>query len=419
MRELLFGCVADDFTGASDAASFFLAGGLKTLLLNGIPSGPRDLPDGIQAIVIALKSRTQESSIAVRDSLEAFAVLKKIGCRQLYFKYCSTFDSTPEGNIGPVIDAVLEKYKLPYTIICPALPVNKRTVKNGHLFVNGVPLHKSPMKDHPLTPMWDSDLNNLIAAQGKYRSFNLDYRLLEKNRIEIFEKIFNFRTSIGNSPFYIITDYFHEKHAVIIADLFRNHPFLTGGSGLPYALARQNAPKNKAALKNNLTGGTEGRTLLLAGSCSTATRGQIANFRKNKGVSIELDLSRLLKGEIGSSFYSDFVKANKGSDVLIHTPAEIRDNGPDISELLENTLASIAYDAVESGIRKIVTAGGETSGAVARKLGFNSYLIAGSVAPGVPVLIPVDKDDMRIVYKSGNFGQEDFFARAVKAAAGI
>ena len=194
---------------------------------------------------------------------------------------------------------------------------------------------------------------------------------------------------------------------------------MTGGSGLPYALARQNAPKNKAALKNNLTGGAEGRTLLLAGSCSTATRGQIANFRKNKGVSIELDLSRLLKGEIGSSFYSDFVKANKGSDVLIHTPAEIRDSGPDISELLENTLASIAYDALESGIRKIVTAGGETSGAVARKLGFNSYLIAGSVAPGVPVLIPVDKDDMRIVYKSGNFGQEDFFARAVKAAAGI
>ncbi len=415
MSDPLFGCVADDFTGASDAASFFLAGGLKTLLLNGIPSGSGDRPDGIQAIVIALKSRTQESSIAVRDSLEAFAMLKKIGCRQLYFKYCSTFDSTPEGNIGPVIDAVLDKYKLPYTIICPALPVNKRTVKNGHLFVNGVPLHKSPMKDHPLTPMWDSDLNNLIAAQGKYRSFNLDYRLLEKNRVEIFEKIFNFRSSIGGRPFYIITDYFNENHAVIIADLFRNHPFLTGGSGLPFALARQNAAQDKAALKNNLSRGTEGSTLLLAGSCSTATRGQIADFKKNKGVSIELDLPRLLKGEIDSSFYSDFLKVNKGRDVLIHTPSEIRSSGTPVSELLENTIAGIAYNAVENGIRKIVTAGGETSGAVAGRLGFNSYLIAGSVAPGVPVLIPVEKDVMRIIYKSGNFGQEDFFTRAIEA----
>ncbi|MDX9799988.1 MAG: four-carbon acid sugar kinase family protein, partial [Spirochaetia bacterium] len=228
MNNLLFGCVADDFTGASDAASFFLAGGLKTLLLNGIPHDTNHLPDGVKAIVIALKSRTQESSIAVKDSLNAFTLLKKMGCRQLYFKYCSTFDSTPEGNIGPVIDAVLDKYKLPYTIISPALPVNKRTVKNGHLFVNGVPLHKSSMKDHPLTPMWDSDLNNLIAAQGKYRSFNLDYSLLEKNRVEIFEKIFNYKSSIGNNPFYIITDYFKDKHGEIIADLFRDLPFLTG-----------------------------------------------------------------------------------------------------------------------------------------------------------------------------------------------
>ncbi|MDX9801273.1 MAG: nucleotide-binding domain containing protein, partial [Spirochaetia bacterium] len=269
-----------------------------------------------------------------------------------------------------------------------------------------------------LTPMWDSDLNNLIAAQGKYRSFNLDYSLLEKNRVENYEKIFNYKSSIGNNPFYIITDYFKDKHGEIIADLFRDLPFLTGGSGLPYHLARQHSSQHETSIKKEKNPGAKGRTLILAGSCSMATRAQIERYKKDGGISVEIDPAGILESKTDSSYYSDFIIKNTGADVLIHTPSKILNNGThDFSSILENTLAEIAYNAVKDGIKKIIVAGGETSGAVAGKLGFDTYLIAGSVAPGVPVLIPVERDDMRVVYKSGNFGQENFFIRAIAAAA--
>ena len=165
----VFGCIADDFTGASDAASFLVKGGMSVRLYNGIPERPED-GDSAQAIVIALKSRTQETAQAVDDSLRAARFLLNQGARQLYFKYCSTFDSTPKGNIGPVADALMDLMDVPCTILCPALPVNGRTVEHGHLMVNGVPLHESHMKNHPLTPMWDSSISRLMEPQSQWPS---------------------------------------------------------------------------------------------------------------------------------------------------------------------------------------------------------------------------------------------------------
>ena len=169
MAEFFLGVVADDFTGASDAASFLEKAGVSTVLFSGIPGQTREAVKKAQAVVIALKSRTAPRDEAVEESLKAFLWLKEMGAEKLYFKYCSTFDSTAEGNIGPVIDAVLERFHIPYTVICPSLPVNGRTVKNGLLYVNGVLLENSPMRDHPLTPMRDSSLPRLLEAQGRYK----------------------------------------------------------------------------------------------------------------------------------------------------------------------------------------------------------------------------------------------------------
>lgn len=191
-KKLIFGCISDDFTGASDAASFLAKGGLRTVLINEIPPHTFKVEDEWEAIVIALKTRTQDKAAAVEASLNAMDWLKKQGIKQLYLKYCSTFDSTEQGNIGPVIDAVLEEYPAHYTILCPALPVNKRIVKSGHLYVDGIPLHKSHMKNHPLTPMWESDIKKLMAPQGKYSCFLADYQLLKQPKDEILKRVENF-----------------------------------------------------------------------------------------------------------------------------------------------------------------------------------------------------------------------------------
>ena len=186
----ILGCIADDFTGASDAASFLVKGGMSVQLYNGIPENTKDLKP-VQAIVIALKSRTQETSQAVSDSKNAARFLLEQSVTHLYFKYCSTFDSTPQGNIGPVCDALMEQMKTPYSLLCPSLPVNGRTVSNGILFVNGVPLDESPMKDHPLTPMWDSRITELMRPQSHYTC-----QILPRNTI--------WEEPENNDPFYLI-----------------------------------------------------------------------------------------------------------------------------------------------------------------------------------------------------------------------
>ena len=209
----VFGCIADDFTGASDAASFLVKGGMSVRLYNGIPERPED-GDSAQAIVIALKSRTQETAQAVDDSLRAARFLLNQGARQLYFKYCSTFDSTPKGNIGPVADALMDLMDVPCTILCPALPVNGRTVEHGHLMVNGVPLHESHMKNHPLTPMWDSSISRLMEPQSQWpcipmedpSSFSLE-KAAEK---------------AGARRFYIIPDYKTTEDGRAIAAAFKS-----------------------------------------------------------------------------------------------------------------------------------------------------------------------------------------------------
>ncbi|WP_367567074.1 3-oxo-tetronate kinase [Lacrimispora sp.] len=415
-NSIRLGCIADDFTGASDAASFLVKGGMRVLLVNGIPGNEIDIT-GFDAIVVALKTRTMETAPAVKESLDGAEWLKKQGAGQLYFKYCSTFDSTPKGNIGPVADAVLEKYHIPYTILCPALPVNKRTIKDGILYVNGVPLHESPMKNHPLTPMWDSDIAVLMKSQSCYPCMKVSRDMLGKTKSEVQKEIRRFGS--GREHFYLIPDFTEEKDAVRIVEMFGKLPFLTGGSGIMKQLGIYHTGGNgsdKIAEPQ-----TKGRGLVLAGSCSSATLAQIRCYLNRGGRAVKIEPAKLLeKTQDVRSLWLE-IESSQNETILLYSSDEaeevkkVQQAGRErISELLEQTTAELAYLAVQAGYRRIIVAGGETSGAVTQRLGFDAYQICDSVAPGVPVMIPLGNPSIRLVLKSGNFGQEDFFWRALE-----
>jgi 3-dehydrotetronate 4-kinase len=407
---MIFGCIADDFTGGSDIASFFAKGGLSTILYNGVP-GDHNTPQA-DVCVIALKTRTQDTHEAVKDSLEAIKWLKEQGAQQFYVKYCSTFDSTPEGNIGPINDAVMEEINAPYTIICPALPVNGRTVKDGRLYVHGVPLHKSSMKDHPLTPMWDDDLVRLMEPQSKFKSVKLPNDLTKE---EVEEFIVKETQENGSSPFYIIPDYKTEEDAERIVQLFGDLPLLTGGSGLAAPLART----FKQEIKEDEFGRSDSKALILSGSCSETTRKQVEMYQKSGGESYFIDPLKLLSGEESVDHIWNVIQNKKGS-ILVYSsdsPEKVKKNQEqgkeEVAGLLEKTTAELAARAVAAGCHRIIVAGGETSGSVTKRLGYTSYHIGKSIAPGVPIMIPTQDTRVRLVLKSGNFGDTDFFLQAL------
>ena len=414
MSRRLFGCIADDFTGGSDAASFLTAGGMNTVLCSGIPDPGFVLPAGCDAVVVALKSRTQKTSDAVADSLAAIRWLSGQGAEQFYIKYCSTFDSTPEGNIGPVVDAVLEETHTSGAILCPALPANGRVVKDGILYVKGIPLAQSPMKDHPLTPMRKSRISQLMAPQGKYPSLELHRGLLHGDREALQKELAAFVKN--KTHYYLIPDYVDDADAEILADIFGNDRVLTGGSGILTPLARRIKKGGPARMPQP---GVGGRALILAGSCSTATNAQTAWFRAQGGRCIRLEDEKLLSGvQTADSLWA--AAATYSEPVLVYsyeTPEGLQakrdEDGRRLSALIERTLAGLAVRAAAGGVTRIIVAGGETSGAVTKALGYTAFRIGESIAPGVPVLVPLDAPNIRLVLKSGNFGQEDFFGRAL------
>lgn len=439
------GVVADDFTGASDAASFMVQGGLDTVLFNGVPEGrPEDMAEsGARAVVIALKTRTVEREEAVRESMEAFRWLREAGARHLYFKYCSTFDSTERGNIGPVADAVMEAFQIPYTLLCPSLPVNGRTVREGRLYVNGVPLDESHMRNHPLTPMWDCRIGELMRGQSQYPCVVLSgdgridgvpgggrvdgapagpgpeaLREAEK-RLE--------RLAARTGHLYAVPDYETDGQGGEIARAFGHLPFLTGGSGLAGALSRVYAEEKGKNVNNeaaSLRDRTAGRAILLAGSCSAMTLKQVSAYLESGGPGLRLIPEKILAGGQTADTVWEQIKA-AGRAPLVYSSAAPGDVAKSqqlgrerVAEAIEALLAGLARRAAREGRTRIISAGGETSGAVTKALGCQGYRIGGSVAPGVPVMTPLDRPELRLILKSGNFGGEDFFARALEMTEG-
>ncbi len=416
-RILRIGCVADDFTGGSDAASFLALGGMKTILISGIPGPDMDLPEDCEAAVIALKSRTQEKTQAVSDTLAAVRWLKGMGAQKFYFKYCSTFDSTPDGNIGPVTDALMEELGVSSTILCPALLANGRTVKDGVLYVNGVRLEDSSMKDHPLTPMRKSRISELMEPQGKYASLEIGSGLL-RDPAAVAEKKEAFAAS--HHRFYIIPDYQDEADAKAIVDLFGDMTLMTGGSGILTALARS-LNSGKEVFRGFPRG--SGKALIVAGSCSAATRAQELWYEKTGALMVRLSDEGILSGkEDPEHLWQLICEADAPAVYSYDTPEGLalkrNEEGRALAAKVERTLAQLALTAVNNGVRRIIAAGGETSGAVTETLGYRAFWIGESIAPGVPVLIPLEAPDIRLVLKSGNFGQEDFFGRALAMTGG-
>ncbi|MCD8036224.1 MAG: four-carbon acid sugar kinase family protein [Clostridiales bacterium] len=415
-NNLLWGCIADDFTGASDAASFFEKGGLKTVLFNGIPKNEIVVPKDTQAVVIALKIRSADANEAVDTALMALDYLNNIGAKQIYFKYCSTFDSTPKGNIGPVAEALMDRLGESKTILCPALPVNGRTVVRGRLYVNGVPLDKSPMRNHPINPMWDSEISELMRPQSKYPCINVDLEEMEEDDEEVWNRLNEFERI--NGKYYIVPDYASDSDAKRIVELFGSLKLITGGSGIIETLA--GAAAGNADKKAGF-GCSNGKAIILAGSCSAATIGQVERFIADGGKAFKIDAIRLLYEKQTVADLWNFVNENADETVLIYssdTPENVKYNQrhgvEEISESLENAMAKLAEIAVKNGYTRLVCAGGETSGAITKRLGYDAYIIGESVDPGVPVMTPINNTNIRLVLKSGNFGSEDFFKKAVK-----
>jgi uncharacterized protein YgbK (DUF1537 family) len=413
---ILFGCIADDFTGASDAASFLMAGGLNTLLFNGIPSSRGVfLPQDVDAVVIALKTRTDIINRAVDESVKAAEWLMGHGAKQLYIKYCSTFDSSPTGNIGPICDAVLKVVEGTYSVLCPSLPVNKRTVKDGILYVDGIPLAQSHMRDHPLTPMWDSFIPNLMKDQSKYPCFILNRDTLIQGKHVVEEKIKTYLKT--QEHFYLVPDYVDDNDAQMIVKMFGHLPLLTGGSGILQETGRILSKNSSHA---RVIPGVSGKAIILAGSCSPITRKQVKHYKTCGGRSFMIESTSFLSPERAKeTIWADISKTDC-DDILVYAPGsegQKESTGMVMVNdaiIIEQIIAGIAEKAVYNGYRRIIVAGGETSGAVTRALQFNAYYIGRSVAPGVPVMQPLDAPDIRLVLKSGNFGQEDFFVRALQ-----
>lgn len=435
MKELFLGVVADDFTGASDAASFLVGAGVRTVMFNGVPEKLPELKDDTAAIVVAMKTRTIPAGEAVQEMLAAFRWLKEIGAKQLYFKYCATFDSTAKGNIGPVADAVLDAWDLPCTILCPALPVNGRTVRDGKLYVNGIPLSESHMKNHPLTPMTESDVTKLIEMQSKYRAAKVSVEEMEAAGTAegkccggAAEKCCAGNAEAAGEVRYLVPEFYEEQHGDLIAETFGDLPFLTGGSGLCGALGRRYMRLRNEAGEAQKEAETQacaepGKALLLAGSCSKITLEQIADYKAKGHPFLQILPEKLLAGEQSAETAFAWAEA-AGSGALIYSsqsPEEMRASqalGQErVAEAIEQTMSELAAKAVQAGWTRIISAGGETSGAVTRALGYEAFYIGQSVAPGVPMMAPVERPELRIVLKSGGFGQTDFFERAEKLTA--
>ncbi|NMB43649.1 MAG: four-carbon acid sugar kinase family protein [Clostridiales bacterium] len=311
----------------------------------------------------------------------------------------------------------MEKYGDKYTILVPALPVNKRVVSEGILYVDGIPLHMSHMKDHPLTPMWESDIAKLMEPQAKYESFKVNKEMLKESKEDILEKLDEFGKT--RKHFYVIPDFVEDEDARKIVEVFGDLKVLTGGSGLMTELAKRHG-KN-ATRSSIVSSKTKGPALILAGSSSKATLGQVVHFIKSGKKALRMEPLNLIDGSQTIDDIWNFVVENKDEDILIYSsasPDEVKKNqeaGRErVASLLENTTALIAKRAAKNGFNRIIVAGGETSGAVTKSLGFDAYIIGESVAPGVPIMVPLNNRDFRLVLKSGNFGQEDFFIRALE-----
>ena len=417
---ILLGCIADDFTGATDLANNLVRAGMRVVQTIGVPEAPLAADAAADAVVVALKSRTIAADQAVAQSLAALRWLRAQGARQIYFKYCSTFDSTPAGNIGPVTEALMQALDCDFTIATPAFPDNGRSVFKGYLFVGDQLLSESGMRQHPLTPMTDANLVRVLQAQTRRRVGLIEQRTLAAGSDAIRARIADLRAEgVGIA----IVDAVSNDDLWRLGPALAELPLVTAGSGVAIALPANFglAPAAQAAALP----AASGLQAVLAGSCSQATQAQVAQFIACGHPALALDPLRMAAGDAVVRQALDWAQGRLAADapLLVYSTAEPaavqaiqqRLGVARAGELVEQTLAAIARGLVGLGVRQLVVAGGETSGACVQALGVAQLRIGAQIDPGVPwchAASPLAPQGLHIALKSGNFGGEDFFTRA-------
>ena len=422
---LLLGCIADDFTGATDLANNLVRAGMRVVQTIGVPDAP--LPADCNAVVIALKSRTIAPEQAVAQSLEALRWLQAQQVQQVYFKYCSTFDSWYQGevrgNIGPVTEALMQAMGCDFTIATPAFPDNQRTVFKGHLFVGDLLLSDSGMKNHPLTPMQDANLVNILQAQCDKRVGLIDYRCVAKGSDAINQRIAELKTQ---GVFIAVVDALSNDDLLRLGPALKHMPLVTAGSGVAIGL-----PGNwgiQAAAGSARLPAPQGLQAIVSGSCSVATQAQVAHFVKQGGQAYQLDPlawpSNTAAEEIAEHVLAWAQALLAHGPVLVYSTADAEQvksvqqarGTQQAGEHTEQVLAMVALGLVKLGVGQLVVAGGETSGACVQALGVTMLSIGAQIDPGVPwchaQCALSSLGSVHLTLKSGNFGSEDFFSKA-------
>lgn len=418
MNPLLLGCIADDFTGATDLASNLVRHGMRVIQTMGVPTAP--LPANADAVVIALKSRTIPAKDAVAQTLAALAWLQKQSVQQVYFKYCSTFDSTADGNIGPVTDALMDAIGTDFTVATPAFPENGRAVFKGHLFVGDALLSDSGMKDHPLTPMRDSNLVRVLQAQTKRRVGLIEYATVAQGTDAITRRMQALKAEgVGVA----MVDALCNTDLMALGPALAGMPLVTAGSGVAIGL-----PQNFGLAQSDQAAclpAAKGRKAIVSGSCSVATNAQVADFVRRGGAAWALDPLDIAQGK---PVVADALAWAEGQDpqypVLIYATArpeavqqvQAQLGVAQAGALVEEALSEIARGLVAQGVGQLIVAGGETSGACVQALDIQTLRIGDAIAPGVPWCHAATAcsalGSVHISLKSGNFGAEDFFSAA-------
>lgn len=418
---LVLGAIADDFTGATDLANNLVRAGMRTVQVLGVPTG-KALPDEVDAIVVALKSRSCPVDQAIGDSLAALDWLVGHGARQIFFKYCSTFDSTNDGNIGPVADALMDSLGARQAPMAPAFPTTGRTVYQGHLFVGDRLLNDSGMQDHPLNPMIDADLVRVLGRQTPHPVGLLNRAVLSAGPLASRQHLEGLAEA---GVRHVICDSLDDTDLEVLAAACVDLPLVAGGSGLGQALPEQYRRKGWLAAIDDAAqlAPASGRSLVLSGSCSRATLGQVAHFLKlHPGIA--LDPLELALGEDRCQAVMDELREHyrqrPDQPILVYASAEpgrVKAAQQQLGivragQVVEQALASIAVTMVGEGVGRLLVAGGETSGAVVSALGLEQLRIGPQIDAGVPwTQARVDGRQLSLALKSGNFGGVDIFTR--------
>jgi uncharacterized protein YgbK (DUF1537 family) len=411
----ILGIIADDFTGATDIAGMLVKNGMRTIQTIGVPA-KGTIPDDVDAVVVALKTRSIAAKDAIAESLDALKALQAAGCVRFFFKYCSTFDSTDKGNIGPVGDALLDALGGKQAIYCPAFPENARTIFFGHLFVGDLLLSDTHMRHHPLNPMTDSSLVRVLARQTTHKVGLVPLKQVQAGSASLRAALDKLA---ADDVRHVIVDAVADTDLGIIGEAVGDDILVTGGSGvalgLPAAYRRRGLLAHKSGADALPKIG--GAAAVLAGSCSAATLGQIANFR---GAHLALDTDAICRGEPVGDKALAWAKDKLGNGPILLSASDKPEAVKALqqkygveksSHAIEGTMAQLAKGLVAAGVGRLVVAGGETSGAVVGALDVTALRIGPEIDPGVPWTASVGQP-LLLALKSGNFGAPDFFTKA-------